>query len=168
MHPELVGKKVVTEDGVEIGVIKEIKTDDLGSVLAVIYTRYENYPMLEIPVVSLRKKETAEEIAYVIPTARVPIQLLNEIKSEMETKEIMEKEEAMAVPEVPEVPPLEMFRKEKVEEEKIVHEEEVPQKEEVVKEVPEVKQVEEEKKKGGFLSFIRKIIEAIKKLFKAK
>jgi len=168
MHPELVGKKVVTEDGIEIGVIREVKMDDLGAVLAIISTKYEKYPTLEIPVVSLRKRETAGEVAYIIPTTRVPIQLLNEIKSKIEAEEMMKKEAMAAVPEVPEVPPLEMFKKGEVEE-SVVSEEEVSPKEEVIEKVSEVEHVEkEEKKKGGFFDFIRRIIKAIKRLFGAK
>ena len=189
MFPEMVGKKIFTENNKEIGTISKIRPDEFGSFIAIIETNYSEYPKLEIPVTRLRKTIKDDIEQYVLPESAIPLKLKMIIEKE-EVEEIEVPTEPGEIPPAPEVPPIEKFLEKKEEIPETKGEEAVEAEVKEIKEVEEIKQPsvteeeeaheetkveeakveevteeEEEKKPGGIAGIIHAIINAIKRLF---
>ena len=169
MFPELTGKKVFTEDGKEIGYISEIKPDEFGSFVAIINTKYSEFPRFEVPVTMLRKKTIGGLEAYIVRTIPFKLKMLMDSEIAAESVEVEEEKPLIEIPEAPEVPPLEQFvqKKENVLEETKEEEQELLKEEEKIeKEIVEEKPEEIYEKKGIFSRILELIVSVFKKLFK--
>ena len=85
---KLIGKKVRTHDGIEIGTITDVRRDELGYDIAIIETRFKELKELRVLVINLRKVRRMNDEYYILKVLPAKLKLL--LREEKRRKEIEE------------------------------------------------------------------------------
>ena len=95
----MIGKKVFSADGEEIGVITRIERDDLGYEVVVVRTVFPELPELRVIGINLKKKKDPRgEVYYVLRVTPVKLRLL--LRERRREKELREAEKKFLLREV--------------------------------------------------------------------
>ncbi|MHA1616063.1 MAG: PRC-barrel domain-containing protein [Candidatus Njordarchaeales archaeon] len=92
MLGRIIGKKVFTVDGEEIGIIKDLIRDELGYEIAIIKTVFNEIPEIRTVATNLRRAKRNSEDIYILRTLPIKLKhILKEIKRRKEIEEFEKK-----------------------------------------------------------------------------